>query len=68
MAENINDGQVLFWLLENLCDFVVVGLTRSGRVEMDAGKVPSELFVDWPDFKERRMDPDATAWLSRQKS
>lgn len=67
VAENIHDGHVLFWLLENLCDFAVVGLTRSGHVEMDISKVSCAPFVDWADFKERRMDPDVIAWLGHQK-
>lgn len=68
VAENTDDGQVLFWLLEHLCDFIVVGLTGSGHVEMDVDKVPFELFVDWRDFKALRMDPDANSWAGRGKS
>jgi len=61
-AKNTASSEVLFRIHSHLCDFAVVSLTGSGAVEMRPGCPKYELYVDWEDFKERRLIPDSTGF------
>jgi hypothetical protein len=58
-AKSTASGEVLFRIDSHLCDFAVVRLTGAGVVEMRPDFPNYELYVDWEDFKERRLVPDS---------